>query len=341
MHRATITLVLTGFVLTLPLTADALDPGPYSGGRGGTAETAAGIPDAGIAGFVGPAGEGIKADGNYVNPIFKSWATGIVAYQPSPTRMDPRFETPTKTLGPATGDVFDIASLGDMSAADLTAYAADPVNAAVKPGYITLSFGKAITNHAGPDFAVFENAFASDYDIPSTGGVKGGMFAELAYVEASTNGVDFARFPSIYLNTAANLNLSFGSNGNPTNYAYGTQDPAYIYNLAGKHGNGYGISWGTPFNLDDLANDPTAQTLIAAGKLNLNDINYIKLVDIPGNGSFTDSQGHPIYDAWQTYGSGGFDLDAIGVLNQVPEPSALCLLGAGAIAFIVWRRSNN
>jgi hypothetical protein len=38
-------------------------------------------------------------------------------------------------------------------------------------------------------------------------------------------------------------------------------------------------------------------------------------VDIPGDGSFHDSSDRPIYDAWQTVGSGGFDLEAIGVTS--------------------------
>ena len=363
MYQKIIIFFLGGLILALPLDADALDPGPFSGGRGGEEETAVGIPDAGIAGFVGPAGEGITANmdnSNYVNPVFVGWATGVADYQPSPTRLGARWQNTAQTLGPVTGDVGHIASLGDLSAADLAAYRTDPVNAPVKPGSITLSFDLPIFNGSGADFAVFENAFASDYDIPATGGVIGGMFAELAYVEVSTDGFTFARFPSIYLNTAENLNLQFNADGNPTNYAYGTQDPAYMFNIAGKQGNGYGISWGTPFDLTTLVDYSAIldylssvginlsaeqlaalqlqldanQQLVADGILNLDAINYVRLVDIPGNGSFYDSLGNPIYDAWQTYDSGGFDLDAVGVIHQaaaVPEPATWALIVAGLI----------
>ncbi len=39
-------------------------------------------------------------------------------------------------------------------------------------------------------------------------------------------------------------------------------------------------------------------------------------MDIPGDGTFLDSLGDPIYDAWVTWGSGGFDLEAIGVISR-------------------------
>jgi hypothetical protein len=59
----------------------------------------------------------------------------------------------------------------------------------------------------------------------------------------------------------------------------------------------------------------------------------VRIVDIPGSGDFYDqatlsvdpgtwpdwdfyAEDHPIYDAWPTYGSGGLDLEAIGVLNE-------------------------
>jgi hypothetical protein len=138
----------------------------------------------------------------------------------------------------------------------------------------------------------------------------------LGYVEVSTDGVHYARFPSHYLNYP-------GGAGLPGNIAYLTQDVSNVYNLAGKHANAYGISWGTPFNLDDLASDP----LVLSGDVDLNLINYVKIVDIPGNGTFTDAYGNGIYDAWVTWGSGGMDFEALGVMNQVPLPSSL-ILGA-------------
>lgn len=56
--------------------------------------------------------------------------------------------------------------------------------------------------------------------------------------------------------------------------------------------------------------------------IDINEINYIKIDDIVGDGSCVDSAGNPIYDPYPTSESGGFDLNAIGVLNQVPEPAS-------------------
>ena len=90
--------------------------------------------------------------------------------------------------------------------------------------------------------------------------------------------------------------------------------------------------FGTPFNLDDLSSNP----LVIGGQINLNNIQFVKLVDIPGNGSFLDSQGHPILDNWLTTGSGGFDFrlpvgKGVGVVNAVPEPATICLIIVGAL----------
>jgi hypothetical protein len=129
----------------------------------------------------------------------------------------------------------------------------------------------------------------------------------LAYVEVSTDGANFVRFPSI------------SQTSDPLD-PIGQVDPTQVYNLAGKHVNNGVIisedefvpaSWGTPFDLDVL-------TEIAQPDLiDLNNINFVRIVDIPGNGAFTDADGNSIYDPWQTPipGSGGFDLEAVGVLN--------------------------
>jgi hypothetical protein len=181
------------------------------------------------------------------------------------------------------------------------------------PAQITLSFAAGIRNGDGADFAVFENSFGSDSS----------MFAELAYVEVSSNGIDFVRFPSISL-TPAKVG------------AYGNVDPSNVYNLAGKHQNAYGKSWGTPFDLADLL----SASPVVSGAVDLDNIGYMRFVDIAGSGYFTDSQGNPIYDAWVTYGSGGLDLEAVGVINSVPEPGspAGILSGLAAMVGFVLRR---
>lgn len=201
-----------------------------------------------------------------------------------------------------------------------------------QPGSITLGFSVNIFDGAGADFAVFENGF-------SFGGPTS-LLAELAYVEVSSNGIDFARFDSISLNTAPTL----------VSGAFQMYDATNIYNLAGKHV----ANWGTPFDLAELSN----HALVGAGLLELSSIRYVRLVDVIGSGNLVDangdvisgisrdSLGNPILDNWLTYDSAGFDYvglrqGAVGVLNgqAVPEPSSLALLGIGAAAAgIVARR---
>ena len=60
-------------------------------------------------------------------------------------------------------------------------------------------------------------------------------------------------------------------------------------------------------------------------------INFVRLVDIVGDGRTTDSNGNPIFDAFSpNNATGGFDLDAVGVLNAVPEPTTAALLSLAA-----------
>ncbi len=257
-----------------------------------------------------------------IHPVYRGWVTAWSDYQPSDTEWYPSFgwDDPSDVIGPATGNHFDIVSLGDLDDQELAA--------GKSPGRITLCFGDPnnpndearIRNGRGYDFAVFENGFLSDYSTPG-GSIAGRMLAELAFVEVSTDGILFARFPSV--------SLTDGPIG-----PYGTIDITNLYNLAGKHPNAGGRCVGTPFDLDDLTTHP----LVQDGLVDLNHIRFVRLVDIPGNGSFSDAAtcqmdplsydpnqdphyrpyvaDHAVYDAWLTVGSGGFDLEAVGVLNE-------------------------
>ncbi|MDR1145845.1 MAG: PEP-CTERM sorting domain-containing protein [Verrucomicrobiales bacterium] len=344
----TLTLTLAA-LLTLAVTISAQPiaipdpPNPATGPNGGGVGSD-GLPNAfnePVPGFIGPAGDGKAAylyPENYLNPIFVGWATGVVpgSYRPS-NGVAQRWQVPSRALGPVSGDIMDIVTLGELflpynvTVNGLTIrapeagqrppyvdgdrnykpYSGDPADLTDgwdfvgydQPGTITLSFASPIVNGSGADFVVFENAFVANEAKPEVGIVAGGVFAELAYVEVSTDNIHFARFPSVSLTAG------------PAN-SYGNIDPSNVYNLAGASCNGYGESWGTSFNLDDLLADPDALALIADGYLDLDNIIYIKIIDIPGCGYYTDSLGNPIYDAWSTVGSGGFDLDAIGVLHN-------------------------
>ncbi len=256
---------------------------------------------------------------------FVSWATSVVNYLPT-AGVSSAYQKSSNALGKADGSIVSLGDLYSTAAPPTvgaappfsdtgTAYSGNPYDTTDgfgfigidSPGSITLAFNAAITNGEGADFAVFENGFAS--------GSK--LSAELAYVEVSTDGLTFARF--------AGVSLTGSAVG-----AYGTIDPTDVYNLAGKNAAGYG----TPFDLSTLA---TADAVLS-GAVNLSNINYVRLVDIPGSGYFTDSLGNPIYDSWVTKGSGGFDLDAVGVVNQVPEPISALMTLAGIAALVFARR---
>ncbi len=260
--------------------------GPYSGGLNDPANAF----DAPVPGFVGPHGEGksrlLQSGGTYtnpdniINPLFFGWVSSVEDYSPAPG-VSSEWTDLNQVIGPVTGDNFAIVSLGDLNSRQL--------NDGVPPGSITLAFDAPIRNLTGADFVVFENAI----------GGKTSLFAELAYVEVSSNGEDFARFPSVSLTPAAVGN-------------YGWIDPRNVYGLAGKHINSDGKSWGTPFDLNKLVNHPS----VLNEDVNLEEIRYIRIVDIPGSGDFLDSEDKPIFDAWVTWGSGGFDLEAVGVISR-------------------------
>jgi hypothetical protein len=83
-------------------------------------------------------------------------------------------------------------------------------------------------------------------------------------------------------------------------------DPTQVDGFAGKYRQGFG----TPFDLDNLADDPN---------LDKNAVRYVRIVDIPGDGASLDTSGDPIYDPFPTTDSAGFDLDGVAVLNGVPS----------------------
>jgi PEP-CTERM motif len=234
-------------------------------------------------------------------PAIDAWADGVASFGPTTTGSPPA--AATNALGAANGATV---SLGDLDAAQIAAL--------TPPGQITLTFSTPITNGAGADIAVFENAFSSG----------GFWFAELGYLEVSSDGVNFARFPSVSLNTEADLFTNFGRD-------FALIDRTNVNNLVGIHQ----TNQGTLFDLDDLL----ADALVQAGLVDLGAIGFVRVVDVPGNGAFLDSLGNPILDAWPTVGSGGVDLDAIAALHIVPEPATLLLVGLGVAGLALRRRS--
>ncbi len=206
---------------------------------------------------------------------FKSWATSCAverAYldieQMELGFVD--FGSVDEAIGKAEGNAMNILSLGDK-------------------GVAVLGFEKPIRNGEGYDFAVFENSFSDE-------------FLELAFVEVSSDGENFFRFPAVSLTqTEAQID------------GFGVLDATKIHNLAGKYRQGFG----TPFDLEELKD---------IEGLDVNEITHIRIIDVCGdiNEDFAshDSQGNIINDPYPTpFPSGGFDLDAIGVIHNSDENS--------------------
>ncbi len=184
------------------------------------------------------------------------------------------------------------ASLGDSTAA-LGAPDGNVVSLG-DSGVAVLRFAQPITNGPGTDFAVFENGFANGANPEEA-------FLELAFVEVSSDGVNFTRFPATSL-TQETQQLSPSA---PPSYTNARQ----INNLAGK----YIANWGTPFDLEELAGTPG---------LDISRITHVRVVDAIGSigaeGS-RDAGGRKVNDPFPSpFPSSGFDLDAVGVLHAAP-----------------------
>ena len=150
-------------------------------------------------------------------------------------------------------------------------------------GSATLTFERPIIDGSGFDFAVFENGNIG--------------FLELAFVEVSSDGENFYRFPS-HSQTQTEVQLG----------TFGTPSATYLNNLAGK----YDGLYGTPFDLSELPDDDL---------LDKNNITHVKIIDVVGSidpdfASF-DSFGNAVNDPFPTpFASSGFDLQAVGVINR-------------------------
>lgn len=227
------------------------------------------------------------------------FASRVVDYSPGPGNAS--FPDPLLALGGPRGRGWSMGSL-------------HVVTLGVQ-GELVLGFepGQAVTDAEGPDLIVFENAFGSLYL----------RFAELVRVGVSTNGVDFAFFPT-WCGIAEPVD------------PYGQIDPALVSGFAGvepvhanvgspeEFGNDLdpfdpAQAGGDVFDLADLAGDP----LVVAGAVDVSRIYYVKLKDVLGDGSEQDSFGNPVYDPTGDTGPGyptSADIDALSVIHGLPEP---------------------
>lgn len=172
------------------------------------------------------------------------------------------------------GGTYDVVSLGDGGSA-------------------TVTFASPICNGEGPDFAIFENGLHPDTDSTMTM-----YFLEIAYVEVSSDGENFFRFPAV---TAVQYETQVGG--------FDAMNPAQIHNFAGK----YEAFYGTPFDLDEIESNPL---------LDKNKVTHVRIIDVIGNidpeYATYDSEGHPVNDPWPTgFNTSGFDLDAVGVIHDL------------------------
>lgn len=156
-------------------------------------------------------------------------------------------------------------------------------------GVATLTFAQPIKDVPGPDFAVFENGFIDPTDSSNA-------YLEFAFVEVSSDGQNFVRFPAKYTGQSEQQYDNF-------TYIKGHQ----YENLAGKYVNGYG----TPFDLASLADSTT---------VDINNVTHVRIVDVIGNVAAElcsrDAFGNIINDPYPSpFPSGGFDLAAVAVLN--------------------------
>ena len=184
-----------------------------------------------------------------------------------------------------TYDTLNHASYGDSSMA--LGIADGEVVSLGDGGSATLTFDTIISDHDGWDFAVFENGFADNY-------------LEFGFVEVSSDGTHFVRFPSVSL-TQTQVQIK----------AFDTLDTRLVNNLAGK----YRVLYGTPFDL--------AQLKDSAG-VDIHHVTTIRVVDVVGSildaYARYDSQGHKINDPWPTpFNTCGFDLDAVGLVQNAPN----------------------
>lgn len=167
--------------------------------------------------------------------------------------------------------------------ADATGEANNQVVSLGDGGVATYTLETPLSNGEGFDFTVYENSFADD-------------FLELAFVEVSSDGEHFIRFPSVSL-TQTDEQVE----------AFGALEATKIYNLAGK----YRALLGTPFDLAELAD--------SAG-IDISEITHLRVRDVVGSLDDEivsyDSQGNKVNDPWPTdFASGGFDLDAVALIH--------------------------
>ena len=219
--------------------------------------------------YAPPAGQAGSTAIAKSSSVFIGWATGITVVRGPQDIINP--------TGP-------LASTGNPTDGLKGGTSGSGVVCLGDGGSATLTFDIPIANGPGFDFAVFENGFSD-------------TFLELAFVEVSSDGINFFRFRS---HSETQTTTQIGG--------FGSVDCRYINNLAGK----YRANFGTPFDLSDIQDNAL---------LDKDNITHVKIIDVIGTinplyASY-DSYGNIINELYSTpFAAGGFDLNGVGVINQ-------------------------
>ncbi len=171
-------------------------------------------------------------------------------------------------------------------------------------GEATLGFDVTIVDGPGCDLIVAENAFL-------TGGLD--VFAEAVFVEVSSDGANFARFPSRYVGPATSPG-PYGTRPHGSFSGLAGQTPVLAGSAQAPNADPRDVveSGGDAFDLADLASHP----LVAQRLVDLRAIRFVRLVDVR-SGLDLDSNGTPILDA----GAGSADVDAVIAIHVAEEPA--------------------
>lgn len=226
------------------------------------------LPFVGVAQFAPPAGQAGTTAMYKDSSAFINWAAACRV---------------TRGLEDISNSASGYPTIGDSSKA--IGIADNSVVSLGDGGYAICTFQHPLVDGPGPDLAVFENSFSDDY-------------LEFGFVEVSSDGVNYFRFPA-----TSNIQDTAQTS------SFGTSDATLVNNLAGK----YRGLYGTPFDLQELAGTPG---------LDINNITHVKIVDAVGsiNSAYAtyDKNNNKVNDPWPTaFASSGFDLDAVGVIYDV------------------------
>lgn len=217
----------------------------------------------------------------FVGPLVPGYAISVVATVVGPGATS----DPQNALGPPIG--------GGLYQGSTDTYSPG------SNGSITLRMEPPVVDGGGADLLVCENPFFV------TGTLK--SFVEAVFVEVSSDGAHFARFPSNYSGPDEPLPAFTGIQ--PSRYKGFAGAMPVLANPPAVDPLDVTAAGGDTFDLHELIDHP----LVQAELLDLDDVRYVRLVDVEA-GTALDSAGHVVWDA----GIGGLassDIDAVVGLN--------------------------